>query len=746
MSASTLGKRPVENMRARVLSSAAAILVLALVVPPLVRGAAGLRSQAADGACSTLDPAPGEPQTSGPSPDLYCVELFPAAGIEGARGSVELRPPATPFGIHVTPAGTHVYDLALTLEGLPDPAALGPYTTFVAWAMPPLLAPVTKLGEVRRGETLTGRVALDQFLVMVTAEASADVTERAGRLVLRGLSASTRMQPHDLPFFLAGLLERKDSAGAHDHHATANADGWLPPPMHPRVSMPPALMTLRPDVTPMLPVGPADSAPLARPRELVRLADGDTLELGAGPVRKVVGTRTLTMLGFNRQIPGPLVQVERGVSVVIRFRNGTSIPTTVHWHGIRLDNRFDGVPHVTQELVAPGATFDYHVRFPDAGLYWYHPHAREDALQDLGLYGNLLVRPDDPAWLGPANREEFLILDDLLLDERGVMPYGREAVTHALMGRFGNVLLVNGEPRWTAQAEAGEVLRLWLTNVSSTRVFNLSFDGAAAMKVVASDLGRFEREEWVENVVIAPAERYVIDVRFDRAGTLHLLNRVHAIDHLWGRFFDQVDTLGVVQVAARQASPDHRAAFDVLRSNDDVIAEFDRYRTHIERAPDRTVIVTLQPGDLPFPLLPLMSMESVYRNPVEWEGTMPEMDWVATARQSRWILRDAASGRENMDIDWRFRVGDVVKIRLINDRNAVHAMQHPIHLHGQRFLVLSVNGVPEDNLVWKDTILLPTGFAIDILLEVTNPGAWMMHCHIAEHIESGMHLVFRVEG
>jgi hypothetical protein len=230
------------------------------------------------------------------------------------------------------------------------------------------------------------------------------------------------------------------------------------------------------------------------------------------------------------------------------------------------------------------------------------------------------------------------------------------------------------------------------------------------------------------------------------AGTLHLLNRVHAIDHLWGRFFDEVDTLGVVQVTAQQAIPDHGPAFDVLRRNDAVIAEFDRYRTHVERAPDRTVMVTLQPGDLPFPLLPLMSMESVYRNPVEWEGTMPEMDWVATARQSRWILRDAATGRENMDIDWRFRVGDVIKIRLINDRSAVHAMQHPIHLHGQRFIVLSVNGVPEDNLVWKDTVLLPTGFAIDILLEVTNPGAWMMHCHIAEHIESGMHLVFHVEG
>ena len=105
-----------------------------------------------------------------------------------------------------------------------------------------------------------------------------------------------------------------------------------------------------------------------------------------------------------------------------------------------------------------------------------------------------------------------------------------------------------------------------------------------------------------------------------------------------------------------------------------------------------------------------MNFESVYRHPVEWSGTMPEMDWVATGRAARWILREPATGRENMDIHWRFRVGEVVKLRLVNDRSALHAMQHPIHIHGQRFLVVSVNGVPNEHLVWKDTVLVPTGF------------------------------------
>jgi suppressor of ftsI len=130
---------------------------------------------------------------------------------------------------------------------------------------------------------------------------------------------------------------------------------------------------------------------------------------------------------------------------------------------------------------------------------------------------------------------------------------------------------------------------------------------------------------------------------------------------------------------------------------------------------------------------------------VEWSGTMPMMNWASTGRQVRWILRDPETGRENMDIGWRFPRGRPVRIRLVNQRQSVHAMQHPIHLHGQRFLVLAVNGVPNVNLVWKDTVLVPAGGTVDILLDPSNPGRWMGHCHIAEHLSAGMMMGFTVE-
>lgn len=715
-------------------------LVIAALLAWPVAGHNGVTAASqAPGLCSDT--------AGGPDADLYCIELLPAAGIEGAAGTARLLSPPSPFGVAVTAAGEHQYDIQFDLQGLPPPSALGSYRTYVAWATTPQMHPAVKLGTIGNGLTRLGRISFDRTLILITAETSAAVTERTGRLVLRGTSAAVRMQPHDLAFLLAGLLDRTDApSDSHAHHATAarDADGWSPPPMHPQVTMPPALMTLRPDVAPYALAGD-DAIPLARPRELLQLRDGASITLTAAPVRRVLFGRTVTMLGFNGQYPGPLIQVDEKSTIHVRFVNRTDFPTAVHWHGVRLDNRFDGAAHVTQDPVEPNGTFDYTIHFPDAGLYWYHPHHREDVLQDLGLYGNLLVRSHDPGFFAPANREEILMLDDLLVGDAGPTEYGREAPTHALMGRFGNVLLVNGEPRWTSDARRGDVVRLFLTNVSSTRVFNLSWQGARTrMKVVASDLGRYEQESWVENVVIAPAERFVVDVRFEDAGEATLVNRVRAIDHIQARFFEETQPLGAVKVAARRTTPDHAAAFNRLRRNADVAAEFDRYRPQFARIVDHELSITLQAGDLPFPLKPLMNFESVYRHPVEWSGTMPEMDWVATGKAARWILRERSTARENMDIRWRFRVGDVVKLRLVNDRRALHAMQHPIHIHGQRFVVTAVNGVPNEHLVWKDTVLVPTGFTTDVLLELSNPGKWMLHCHVAEHIETGMRMVFEV--
>ena len=131
---------------------------------------------------------------------------------------------------------------------------------------------------------------------------------------------------------------------------------------------------------------------------------------------------------------------------------------------------------------------------------------------------------------------------------------------------------------------------------------------------------------------------------------------------------------------------------------------------------------------------------------IEWEDDMVEVNRLTTPANMRWKLVDRDTGATNHGIDWKFTVGDRVKLRLVNEMDSDHPMHHPFHVHGAgRFVVLARNGVPEANLVWKDTVLVRTGETVDILLDVTNPGRWMAHCHIAEHHESGMMFSFNVE-
>ena len=706
----------------------------------LVAGVGAVAASAAV-APSVRSADPCEQRRHAASADLYCVPLVAVSAVPEAAGEARLRPPPGPFGVGVAPDGTMEYEVVLAIEGLPDPKRFGPYATYVAWVTTPVLDPLVKLGEVGNGTTRTGRIAMDRFLVMVSAEPSADVERRTGPLVLRGLSPATRMRPHDWPAIFASLLP-DDGDEPPSRAPASTADRWLVPPMHEALPMVPGMQRLRPSTGPWLPPQDPASLPEARPSEIVDLADGDSLHLVATPVAKTVRGRTFVLYGFDGRVPGPMIRVEQGARITVGFENATDWPATIHWHGIRLENRFDGVPGVTQEPVPPGGTFRYEIVFPDAGIYWYHPHHREDVLQDLGLYGNLLVRPERSPW-GPVHGEEALVLDDLLLAESGLVPWGSDAATHAMMGRFGNVMLVNGEPDWSARVRTGELLRLYLTNVSNTRTFNLALDGAR-MKAVGGDLGPFERETPVDNVVIAPAERYVVDVLFDRPGRVPLVSRVQGIDHGYGTFFEQVDTLGVVEVTGEPAEPDLGDSFGTLREDPVLAEELEAYRPHFDRPVDGTIELGIEVDGLPFPVGVLMRMDAVYFHPIEWAGTMPMMNWATTSKEVRWVLRDPATGKENMEIDWSFREGDVAKIRLVNDREAFHAMQHPIHLHGQRFLVLARDGVPNENLVWKDTLLLPTGGTAEILVDFSNPGDWMLHCHIAEHLETGMKTVIEV--
>jgi FtsP/CotA-like multicopper oxidase with cupredoxin domain len=396
------------------------------------------------------------------------------------------------------------------------------------------------------------------------------------------------------------------------------------------------------------------------------------------------------------------------------------------------------------------------------------------------------------------------------------------------MGRFGNVMLVAGEPDLSLEAKRGEVVRFYFTNTANTRVFNVTLPGAQ-MKLVGADAGHYECEELVDEVLLAPSERAIVDALFHDTGQL-------ALEH---RTPERTYRLAAIIVSDDEAEPSYAEEFERLRTSSDMSEQRERVEPFLKAPPDKTLsfvaemdmgvpegvsvvyvcpmhpeVVSDDPGSCPkcgmkllaqaaepttymCPMHPEVTSETPDQCPkcgmkllpanlveaggghghehhghghhghdhhehnhqhgepehdhgtaqgIEWEDDMVEVNRLTTPANMRWKLVDQETGAENAQIDWTFRVGDQVKLRLVNEMDSDHPMPHPFHVHGAgRFLILARYDVVEPNLVWKDTVLVRTGETVDILLDVTNPGTWMAHCHIAEHHESGMMFSFNVE-
>jgi FtsP/CotA-like multicopper oxidase with cupredoxin domain len=422
---------------------------------------------------------------------------------------------------------------------------------------------------------------------------------------------------------------------------------------------------------------PLQAHPSGAVREVDIVAAEATLPLiDGGPLR---------VWAYNGQVPGPTLRVRLGDTVRVRFQNKLPQPTTIHWHGVRVPNGMDGVPHLTQPPVEPGQSFVYEFTPKDAGTFWFHPHVRSSEQVERGLYGVLIV--EDPTPAGYA-QDVVWVLDDWLLDEqRQIFPEFNTA--HDLMhdGRWGNAITVNGRSNERLALRAGERVRLRLVNTANGRVFKPDF-GALAVQIIAVD-GLYLRQPIpYSGFEIAPGNRLDLDVTAPAAAS--------GVQPVVDRFYP--------------AQP-HPLA--------DIVIDGVGPETHAFPSPAHAHVPVWR-GALAQPVSKQFRLSSRRGGEHGIEWTINDQAFAGHAHAGPPALT--------------MQQGTFQRLQFINESYRLH----PIHMHGMFFRLLARNGVPIDEPFFRDTVLVHSRETIDIGLVPEDAGRWMMHCHILEHAEAGM--------
>ena len=401
---------------------------------------------------------------------------------------------------------------------------------------------------------------------------------------------------------------------------------------------------------------------------------------------------------FDGAAPGPVIRARQGERINRRLVNDLPQATSVHWHGIRIDNAMDGVAGLTQAAVPPGETFDYDFEVPDAGTYWYHSHNRSFEQVARGLYGALIV---DEADAPDVDADEVLVLDDWRVDpqtEQVAEPFGAfHDLSHA--GRIGNYVTTNGTYNLSLSARQNDRLRLRLVNAANARVFQLSLEGMTGWIVALDGMPLATPAPADGPLVLGPAQRVdlMVDVIAAPGETAHLVQSER------GESFSQV----AFEVTGQGAATP-RPAPGALPPNRVAV-------------PDLAAAAT---ADLRMEGGAMGGMRSAMMN-----GAMTDMRDMAQAGMF-WAFNGAVGGMDAEPLA-RLALGESWRLRLVNDTAFPHAM----HLHGMHFHELDAAGRPG---AFRDTTMVAPGETREIALVADNPGRWLLHCHMLEHAASGM--------
>ncbi len=425
---------------------------------------------------------------------------------------------------------------------------------------------------------------------------------------------------------------------------------------------------------------------------------------------------------YNGTVPGPEIRVRQGERLRITVENGLAEETTVHWHGLRVPNAMDGVPHLNQPPIAQGESFVYEFDAVDAGTFWYHPHQRSFEQVGRGLYGPLIIEEPEPP---QVDRELVWVLDDWRLTRSAEISddFGNgHDMSHN--GRIGNTVTINGRVPDALPVRSGERIRLRLINAANARIFGLDFQGHAPT-VIALDgqpvaphaptgglvvLGPAMRADIVLDMTDKPGSRVTVSDRFYRGLEYELVDLVYGGTPLRDNALDR----SVALPANPLPEPD--------------IAVAHRHEVIFNGGMMGGMVMAEMGG----------SMGEGGRNGMGG-GMMRGMMGMMHG-QGIWFINGKAAEGHVLD---PMLTLDLDRSHVIAMTNAT-AWHHPIHLHGHSFRVISRNGAPTPHREWQDTVLMAPREKVEIAFVADNPGDWMFHCHILEHQAGGMMGVIRV--
>jgi FtsP/CotA-like multicopper oxidase with cupredoxin domain len=429
----------------------------------------------------------------------------------------------------------------------------------------------------------------------------------------------------------------------------------------------------------------------------LRAAPGRAALVGAGhPATQV--------WAYDGSVPGPLLRVRQGEPLRIAVENKLDEDTTVHWHGIRLPNAMDGVPGLTQPPIRPGESFAYTFTPPDAGTFWYHPHA--DSLRQLGrgLAGALIVEEHDPV---AVDRDLLWTVQDWRLEEDAqIAPGFGNHMEAAMSGRIGNTVTIDGRVPDAVPVQAGERLRLRVVNASLARIMGLRFNGHRPVIVAYDGQPCDPHPPDGGRLVLGPAMR--ADLILDMVGTP---GRRYAVRD---DFYGPELAYTLVELAYRPGKPSR------------------------DRLPDPAL--RLPPNPLPEP-----DRRTAGRHEIVIQGGMMSMTGMGMmgGGGATWAINGMSmtgDGQADMKPLFTLPRGKSCVLALRNET----AWWHPMHLHGHSFRVISRNGTPVSRREWHDTVLMPPRESAELAFVADNPGDWMFHCHVTDHQMAGLMTVLRI--